>query len=90
MFSSPASGSSQPNQSQTGNEGPASPTPAPDDSGNKSTSKTARIAKLKAAVRDYGSLVVVFHVGISLVSLGFIYTLVARLDDELSCWTSSR
>lgn len=34
--------------------------------------------KLKKAVKDYGVTVIVFHVGISLVSLGFFYQLVAR------------
>lgn len=35
-------------------------------------------AKLKKAVKEYGATVVVFHVGISLVSLGICYTLVSR------------
>lgn len=34
--------------------------------------------KLKKAVKEYGSTVIVFHVGISLVSLGLFYTLVSR------------
>lgn len=34
--------------------------------------------KLKRAVKDYGATVVVFHVAISLVSLGFFYILVSR------------
>lgn len=35
-------------------------------------------SKLKKAVKEYGSTVVVFHVGISLISLGICYTLVSR------------
>ena len=35
-------------------------------------------ARLKRAVRDYGATVVVFHVGISLVSLGTAYLAVSR------------
>lgn len=35
-------------------------------------------AKLKAAIRDYGSTVFVFHIAISLVSLGIFYQLVSR------------
>jgi hypothetical protein len=34
--------------------------------------------KLKRAVKEYGSTVIVFHVGISLISLGISYTLVSR------------
>ncbi|XP_013776615.1 uncharacterized protein LOC106461344 [Limulus polyphemus] len=37
---------------------------------------TSQKERLKQAVRDYGSTVVVFHVAISLVSLGGFYTLV--------------
>lgn len=36
-------------------------------------------AKLKNAVKDYGSTVIIFHVAISLVSLGIFYQLVSRL-----------
>lgn len=35
-------------------------------------------SKLKKAVKEYGSTVIVFHVGISLVSLGMFYGLVSR------------
>lgn len=35
--------------------------------------------KLKRAVKEYGSTVIVFHVTISLMSLGFFYLLVSRL-----------
>lgn len=34
--------------------------------------------QLKRAFKDYGSTVIVFHVGMSLVSLGMFYTLVSR------------
>lgn len=34
--------------------------------------------KLKKAVKEYGSTVIVFHIGISLISLGISYTLVSR------------
>lgn len=34
--------------------------------------------KLKKAVKEYGSTVIVFHVGISLMSLGMFYALVSR------------
>ncbi|XP_063228568.1 uncharacterized protein LOC134534226 [Bacillus rossius redtenbacheri] len=37
----------------------------------------SRKERLKAAVRDYGATVVVFHVGISLLSLGAFYTAVS-------------
>ena len=35
--------------------------------------------QLKTAVSQYGSTVIVFHVTISLASLGFFYVLVSRL-----------
>lgn len=35
-------------------------------------------SKLKKAVKEYGSTVIVFHVGISLMSLGMFYGLVSR------------
>lgn len=40
--------------------------------------KLSNREKLKRAVKDYGSTVIVFHVGISLVSLGCFYALVSR------------
>ena len=40
--------------------------------------KQDKVALLKQAVKDYGSTVIVFHVGISLVSLGFFYAIVSR------------
>lgn len=42
----------------------------------KSDSLT-RKDKLKKAVKEYGSTVIVFHVGISLISLGTCYILVS-------------
>lgn len=50
----------------------------------KSTGESKEVAKetagmkLKKAVKEYGSTVVVFHVGISLMSLGMFYALVSR------------
>lgn len=38
----------------------------------------SRKEKLKTAVKEYGSVVIVFHVGISLVSLGICYLAVTR------------
>lgn len=40
--------------------------------------KLTQKEKFKIAVKDYGSVIVVFHVGISLVSLGLCYSLVSR------------
>lgn len=79
MFSSPTGPSGAGRTDQTAG---GSPDSSPDDD-KKESAKSTRIARLKAAVRDYGSTVVVFHVGISLASLGFFYTLVARLGDEI-------
>lgn len=36
-----------------------------------------KVEKLKKAVKDYGSVVIIFHVGISLMSLGTCYLLVS-------------
>lgn len=44
---------------------------------NESVNLTAR-EKLKNAIKDYGSTVLVFHIAISLVSLGIFYQLVNR------------
>lgn len=41
-------------------------------------SQLTRAQKLKAAVKEYGVVVIVFHVGISLMSLGTCYLLVTR------------
>lgn len=46
------------------------------DSGNPVALTNAE--KLKKAVKDYGSTVIVFHVGISLISLGACYVAVSR------------
>ncbi|KAK9879795.1 hypothetical protein WA026_006855 [Henosepilachna vigintioctopunctata] len=43
----------------------------------KSEVKLSRKDQLKKAVKDYGSTVVVFHITISLASLGFFYVLVS-------------
>lgn len=37
----------------------------------------SRAEKLKKAVKEYGSTVIVFHIGISLISLGTCYALVS-------------
>ena len=49
-----------------------------DGSTPEETNKQDKVALLKQAVKDYGSTVIVFHVGISLVSLGFFYAIVSR------------
>jgi len=41
-------------------------------------SSLSRKEKLKTAVKEYGSVVIVFHVGISLISLGISYLAVTR------------
>lgn len=38
----------------------------------------SRKEQLKKAVKEYGSTVIIFHVGISLISLGVCYSLVSR------------
>lgn len=51
------------------------------DSGQK---KISGKEQLKVAVRDYGATVIVFHVGISLISLGICYVLISNgLDATL-------
>lgn len=45
--------------------------------------------KLKKAVKDYGSTVIIFHVSISLLSLGGCYLLVSRYV-VLSCKCMSK
>lgn len=40
--------------------------------------KESAVTKLKRAVKDYGSTVIVFHVGISLASLGTCYLAISR------------
>lgn len=44
----------------------------------KINTNISRKDKLKKAVAEYGSTVIVFHVGISLISLGVCYSLVSR------------
>lgn len=44
----------------------------------KSSEPLSRKDRLKRAVAEYGTTVIVFHVGISLLSLGSFYTLVSR------------
>jgi hypothetical protein len=43
-----------------------------------SDAKESSRTKLKKAVKEYGATVIVFHVAISIISLGFFYTLVSR------------
>lgn len=47
-------------------------------------SKSSMKEKLKKAVTEYGSTVIVFHVGISLISLGTCYILVSRYVSRCS------
>lgn len=44
----------------------------------KNIETISRKDKLKKAVAEYGSTVIVFHIGISLISLGICYTAVSR------------
>lgn len=44
----------------------------------KISNNLSRKEKLKKAVAEYGSTVIIFHIGISLISLGVCYTLVSR------------
>lgn len=44
----------------------------------KPPEKETSASKLKKAVKEYGSTVIVFHIGISLMSLGAFYALVSR------------
>lgn len=48
------------------------------------TESLSRKDKLKKAVKEYGSTVIVFHVGISLISLGTAYALVSMGLDVMS------
>lgn len=55
------------------------PTPTGDNALTEMEGKAlSRRDKLKKAVKEYGSTVIIFHVGISLVSLGIFYMLVSR------------
>ena len=47
-------------------------------SGSKEPEQLSKRAQLKRAVKDYGSTVIVFHVAISLASLGGFYAAVTR------------
>jgi len=60
-----------------------------EDAGQKS-SEMSKKDLLKRAVKDYGSTVVVFHVAISLVSLGGFYTAVSRYNIAEGIWRSER
>ena len=50
-------------------------TPQNSEGGSK---KEDKISQLKKAIKDYGATVIVFHVGISLISLGGFYLAVTR------------
>lgn len=50
----------------------------PPEGGAEPPGQLTQRQKLKRAVKEYGSTVVVFHVTISLMSLGFFYLLVSR------------
>lgn len=56
-----------------------------DGEGEKAEKKTpielTKREKLKILIKDYGKTIIIFHVGISLLSLGFFYTVVSRLVD---------
>ena len=54
--------------------------PSPPDG---SAPELTRRQRLQLAVRDYGSTVMVFHITISLASLGAFYTAVSR---SAECW----
>lgn len=49
-----------------------------DGAGEQDNSPLTRTQQLKKAVTEYGSTVIVFHVGISLISLGTCYLLISR------------
>lgn len=40
---------------------------------------------IKLLVRDYGKIAIIFHVTISLISLGIIYTLIVRFVKFIYC-----
>jgi len=46
---------------------------------DSTATKESTTERLKRAVRDYGATVIVFHVSISITSLGICYAAVARL-----------
>merc|ERR1719295_1750146 len=57
---------------------------APEEERSKNGAAGDKVALLKQAVKDYGSTVIVFHVGISLMSLGFFYAIVSSGVDVVS------
>lgn len=58
---------------------PAAPEPAKSTvDAELQTEKLTKKEQLKRAFKEYGATIVVFHVGISLLSLGGFYVLVSR------------
>ena len=53
------------------------------DGQNQNVQKLSQKDKLKKAVKEYGSTVIVFHVGISLISLGGFYMAVSRYVEDI-------
>jgi hypothetical protein len=58
--------------------GSVSPSNSSSSSPDQPEQQQSQRERLKKAVRDYGATVIVFHVGISLISLGGFYVLVKR------------
>ena len=52
--------------------------PDPNSGSSSSDQPLSQGQRLKLAVKDYGFTVIVFHAGISLLSLGGFYTAVSR------------
>lgn len=84
LFSSSTTENSGAKTSEPSDSSKSTPPPSSGDENRHEPPSNNRVARLKAAVRDYGSTVVVFHVGISLASLGIFYTLVARLAANIT------
>lgn len=59
----------------------STPSSLPPSSSNDKDEKLTNGQKLKKAVKDYGSTVIVFHITISLMSLGIFYVIVYRYAD---------
>lgn len=59
-------------------QAPKSPGSPPGEAEASPPVKETAQSKLKKAIKEYGSTVLVFHIGISLVSLGMFYGLVSR------------
>ncbi|XP_015930205.1 protein FAM210B, mitochondrial [Parasteatoda tepidariorum] len=57
--------------------------PNKDDSVQSAAAKVNQRAKLKQAVRDYGATIIVFHVTISLASLGLFYLAISNGVDAV-------